>query len=130
MQPASVCAPRLRADCQWPAGTCDLRPLAGLEVGAEHPALDRDAVVRGEELEGRAAVPVPHLVRVEPVPVGALAGPQEVPRGAAPAPLPVGVGVAPRAPEVPAFRVRLEPEELDDAIGVHGRSLLAPPCVS
>ena len=56
--------------------------------------------------------------------MGALAGAQQVPGGAAAAPLPVGVGVAPRAPEVPALGVRLEAEDLDDAVGVHARSLL------
>src|SRR5690606_12450869 len=92
----------------------DLRPLARRDVGAEPVDRALQPILADAEIEGRTAVPVPDLDRIDPVPVGALAGGQQVVdrrHGSTPAGrIAVAVGLA----EVAAFWVRLEAELLDD----------------
>ena len=79
-------SPRLRADCQVPAGDRELRPLSDRERWTKHMFLGRGTVTRYLQKQGISGVPMPNLRGIDPVPMGAFAGPQQIVYGGRVAP--------------------------------------------
>ena len=121
VQPTSVNGPVDTADCQAPAGTVAWGRWPDARSGLRVAVSGRLTGHGDAELERRAGVVVPGLGRVDPVPVRALPGAeQEVDRGAGPP----GRGPVPPRLGVPAaLGMGLQPQRLDDLVGVHRTSV-------
>ena len=120
VQPTSVQAPRLCACCHACAGTtaCGRSP----EAGSAPRRASRRCRLDHAEQQRRAGVPVPNLRRIDLVPARHLAGLGAGSRWRWRPLARAGAGwrgIAEGLAVVPAFRMRLQPEQADHVVGVH-----------